>query len=201
MKPQENTLFPVFLKLENLHTLVVGGGNVGLEKISALLNNAPKAKVTLIGLTISEELRAYVQPFPNVRLLEKAFTKNDLDGIDLVVVGTNSAKINQAIHAQAKEKGLLVNVADTPHICDFYLGSIVQKGNLKIAISTNGQSPTLAKRMRELLTEVLPDEIHSVLYNLRSIRDSMKGDFAYKVKKLNEITSVFVEDKKEKTTI
>src|SRR5699024_2529759 len=191
-----NTLFPVFLKLENLHTLVVGGGNVGLEKISALLNNAPKAKVTLIGLTISEELRAYVQPFPNVRLLEKAFTKNDLDGIDLVVVGTNSAKINQAIHAQAKEKGLLVNVADTPHICDFYLGSIVQKGNLKIAISTNGQSPTLAKRMRELLTEVLPDEIHSVLYNLRSIRDSMKGDFAYKMKKLNEITSVFLEDKK-----
>lgn len=201
MKPQENTLFPVFLKLENLHTLVVGGGNVGLEKISTLLNNAPKAKVTLIGLTISEELRAYVQPFPNVELLEKAFTANDLDGIDLVVVATNSAKINQDIHAQAKERGLLVNVADTPHICDFYLGSIVQKGNLKIAISTNGQSPTLAKRMRELLTEVLPDEIHSVLYNLRSIRDSMKGDFAYKVKRLNEITSVFVEDKKEKTTI
>ncbi|HIX54702.1 MAG TPA: bifunctional precorrin-2 dehydrogenase/sirohydrochlorin ferrochelatase [Candidatus Sphingobacterium stercoripullorum] len=196
MKPQENTLFPVFLKLENLHTLVVGGGNVGLEKISALLNNAPKAKVTLIGLTISEELKAYVQPFPNVKLLEKAFSANDLDGIDLVIVGTNSTKINQAIHAQAKEKGLLVNVADTPHICDFYLGSIVQKGNLKIAISTNGQSPTLAKRMRELLTEVLPDEIHNVLYNLRSIRDSMKGDFAYKMKKLNEITSVFVEDKK-----
>ncbi|HLR50458.1 MAG TPA: bifunctional precorrin-2 dehydrogenase/sirohydrochlorin ferrochelatase [Candidatus Sphingobacterium stercoripullorum] len=196
MKPQENTLFPVFLKLENLHTLVVGGGNVGLEKISALLNNAPKAKVTLIGLTISEELKAYVQPFPNVKLLEKAFSANDLDGIDLVIVGTNSTKINQAIHAQAKEKGLLVNVADTPHICDFYLGSIVQKGNLKIAISTNGQSPTLAKRMRELLTEVLPDEIHNVLYNLRSIRDSMKGDFAYKMKKLNEITSVFLEDKK-----
>lgn len=201
MKPQENTLFPVFLKLENLHTLVVGGGNVGLEKIAALLNNAPQAKVTLIGLIISEEIKAYVQPFTNVRLLEKAFTTSDLDGIDLVIVGTNSAKINQDIHAQAKEKGLLVNVADTPHICDFYLGSVVQKGNLKVAISTNGQSPTLAKRMRELLTEVLPDEIHSVLENLRSIRDSMKGDFAYKVKKLNEITSVFIEDKKEKTTI
>lgn len=201
MKPQENTLFPVFLKLENLHTLVVGGGNVGLEKIAALLNNAPQAKVTLIGLSISEEIKAYVQPFTNVRLLEKAFTTSDLDGIDLVIVGTNSAKINQDIHAQAKEKGLLVNVADTPHICDFYLGSVVQKGNLKVAISTNGQSPTLAKRMRELLTEVLPDEIHSVLENLRSIRDSMKGDFAYKVKKLNEITSVFIEDKKEKTTI
>lgn len=201
MKPQENTLFPVFLKLENLHTLVVGGGNVGLEKISALLANAPEAKVTLIGVTISAEIRAYVQSFPNVRLVEKAFTTNDLAGIDLVIVGTNNAEINQAIHAQAKEKGLLVNVADTPHICDFYLGSIVQKGNLKIAISTNGQSPTLAKRMRELLTEVLPDEIHTVLHNLRSIRDSMKGDFAYKVKKLNEITSVFVEKKKEKTTI
>jgi len=86
-----------------------------------------------------------------------------------------------------------VNVADTPDLCDFYLGGIVTKGNLKIAISTNGKSPTAAKRLRQLLEEVLPEEIDDLLDNLNAYRDTLKGDSEYKVKAMNEITEGFVK--------
>jgi len=89
---------------------------------------------------------------------------------------------------------LLVNVADTPDLCDFYLGSTVQKGALKVGISTNGQSPTLAKRFREILEDVLPEDVPSLLKNLKSIRDRLKGDFEYKVNTLNTITTKLLEN-------
>jgi len=82
-------------------------------------------------------------------------------------------------------------VADQPALCDFYLGSIVQKGNLKLAISTNGKSPTVAKRLRALLSEWLPDELDTVLQQMHRIRHSLQRDFAGKVRQLNRITRVF----------
>jgi siroheme synthase-like protein len=96
------------------------------------------------------------------------------------------------LHADIKqtcaERHLLCNVADTPHLCDFYLGSIVQKGDLKIAISTNGKSPTMAKRMREFLDDIIPADIQQLLDNLREIRKSIKGDFQEKIRIMNEVT-------------
>lgn len=87
-------------------------------------------------------------------------------------------------------------MADTPHLCDFYLGSIVQKGDLKIAISTNGKSPTMAKRIREFLDDIIPDNIQNLLDNLREIRKSIQGDFQEKIRVLNEVTASLVEKKK-----
>ncbi len=191
--PTENTLFPVFFKLEQLHTLIVGGGNVGLEKLSALVSNAPQAPITLIGKAILPEIKELSKQYPYVQFIEKSFSSEDLSQKDLVVIATNDAEENRTIYKEAKAHDILVNVADTPSLCDFYLGSIVKKGNLKIAISTNGQSPTLAKRMREMLTDILPNEIETVLQDLKQIRDSLKGNFSYKVKKLNEITAVMAE--------
>ena len=99
-----------------------------------------------------------------------------------------------------RQRNLLINVADTPELCDFYLCSIVKKGDLKIGISTNGKSPTLAKRMRQYLTEALPDseEIQLLLDNLKNVRDKLGGDFDYKVQKLNEITASWLEDQNTK---
>ena len=88
-----------------------------------------------------------------------------------------------------------MNVADTPDLCDFYLGGIVTKGNLKVAISTNGKSPTAAKRLRQLLEEVLPDELDDLLENLHAYRETLKGDFEYKVKAMNEVTANLVKHK------
>ena len=93
----------------------------------------------------------------------------------------------------AAQRKILVNVADTPDLCDFYLGSIVQKGSLKIAISTNGKSPTAAKRIKEVLHDALPGELDEVIDNLQKVRNRLNGNFEAKVKKLNSITKVLVE--------
>lgn len=190
-----NNLFPVFLKIEHLETLVVGGGTVGLEKLSALLSNAPAAHVTLVAKSIHPEITRLAALAPNVQLCERSFSNCDFYGKDLAIIATNDSQENKRIHDTAKAMRVLVNVADTPELCDFYLGSIVQKGNIKIAISTNGKSPTVAKRIREVLTELIPEEMETVLSNLGEIRKKLKGDFSEKVRQLNKITSILVDKK------
>jgi len=188
-----NLLFPVFLKLENLQVLLVGGGKVGLEKLTAILQNAPKTAVTVVSLEFKEELRELAEQYPAVTLLQKPFSVADLDNKDLAIVAVNDKEISLAIREAAKDKKILVNVADTPEQCDFYLSSIVKKGNLKIAISTNGLSPTAAKRIKEVLNQALPSELDEVIVNLNTVRNRLNGNFEYKVKKLNELTRVLVE--------
>ncbi len=191
-----NNLFPIFLKLENLHTLIIGGGYVGFEKISALLANSPLAKITLIAPEISLQIRDFVAGNVRVVLVERKFEEADLQQRDLVIVATNDRLENARIKALARARNQLCNVADTPALCDFYLSSIVQKGNLKLGISTNGMSPTMAKRLKETLNEALPDNLETAMEQLKDIRDMLKGDFAFKVDELNRITSVLLEKKK-----
>lgn len=193
-----NHLFPVFLKLEELRVLVIGAGNVGLEKLTAILHNAPAASVTVVATEISDAVEELAARYPDVQLEERPFTGTDLDEKDLVIIAVNNKELSATIRTEAKALNLLVNVADTPDLCDFYLGSIVQKGNLKIAISTNGKSPTAAKRIREVLSHALPAELDDVIKNLHTVRNRLNGNFADKVKKLNDLTKVLVEDNKEK---
>ncbi|WP_420387953.1 NAD(P)-dependent oxidoreductase [Roseivirga sp.] len=187
-----NELYPVFLKVNQFDTLIVGGGNVGLEKLSFLLKSSPNAKVTLVGKTILPEIKSLAAKHREVTLFERAFFPEDMTGMQLVLVATEDHDTNLAIQQEAKERGILVNVADTPELCDFYLGSIVSKGDLKIGISTNGQSPTIAKRLKEVLNEALPEEIDELLKQMKVIRDELKGNFGYKVRKLNQLTSDLV---------
>lgn len=192
-----NKLFPVFLKLEELNTLVVGGGKVGLEKLSALLANSPAAKVTLVAPEISAGVRQLAATHAGVRLFEKEFEESDLEGNNLVIAATPDRELNRRIREQATVRNILANVADTPDLCDFYLSSIVQKGNLKLAVSTNGKSPTIAKRVKEFMNEVIPESINESLDNLETIRKGINGSFARKVEKLNEITAVLANKKEE----
>jgi uncharacterized protein len=187
---ESNKLFPVFLKLEELNVLLVGAGNVGLEKLQAILNNAPATSVTVIATEINDEVKKIAAIHSNILLIEKSFEPADLDNKDIIVVAVNDPSVSGYIRVLAKQKKLLVNVADNPDLCDFYLGSIVQKGNLKIAISTNGKSPTVARRLKEQLNNMVPDEIESVLQNMHIIRKDLSGDFAEKVKQLDELTKV-----------
>jgi siroheme synthase-like protein len=184
-----NNLFPIFLKLEELHTLIVGGGNVGLEKISGLLKSSPSARITVVAEKISDEIRNLATQSKYIFLNERSFRIRDLQNKDLVILATDDKALHERIRIQARKKRILVNVADTPDLCDFYLGSVVTKGNLKIGISTNGKSPTIAKRMREYFEEVLPDNTNQLLDNMQKIRDRIKGDFRRKVDVLNEITA------------
>jgi precorrin-2 dehydrogenase / sirohydrochlorin ferrochelatase len=188
-----NQLFPIFLRLDQLNMLVVGGGAVGLEKVSAIFKNSDNANVTLVAPEINEEIKKLSLAYPNLKLISREYKTEDLEDKDLVIAATNLHELNKRVKKDAESKKIFINVADTPELCDFYLSSVVKKGDLKIAISTNGKSPTFAKRMREMLEEVLPEGIDSVLENLKVIRDRLKGDFEFKVKKLNEITSVLKE--------
>ena len=183
-----NNLFPIFVKLESLTTLIVGGGNVGLEKISAILKNSPNAPIILVSRTIHPRIKELASKHPKVQLIERNFRLWDLWSGDLVLLATNNRETNQYILKFAKGRGLLVNVADTPDLCDFYLGSVVTKGELKVGISTNGKSPTIAKRFREFLEEAIPEDTNELLDNMNGIREKVKGDFQEKVKVLNEVT-------------
>jgi len=185
-----NNLFPVFLKLETLKLLIVGGGNIALEKLQAVLQNSPATKITVVAIDFTAAIRNRVRHHENVALLEKAYERADLDDADVVIVAVNDVFLSEQIRNDAQKKGKLVNVADKPELCDFYLSSVVKKGNLKIAISTNGKSPTVAKRLKETFNDLLPAEIDDVLNNMEVIRDKMKGDFSAKVHRLNKITKV-----------
>jgi uncharacterized protein len=185
----KNELFPVFLKLNDLSVLIVGGGNVGLEKLKAVLSNSPASKVTIVAELISEALREFIVPFQNVQLIEDLFHVAHLEGQQVVIAAVNNTDTALQIKVLVNAKGLLFNAADKPELCDFYLGSTVTKGNLKIGISTNGKSPTMAKRLKEVFHDSIPNEIDQSLENLHVLRSHLKGDFHSKVLRLNRITS------------
>ncbi len=190
-----NNLYPVFLQLKHLRVLVVGGGHVGEEKLQSLLRSCPDAQVTLVAPEISDTIRTMAASYNGLVLLPKAFEAADLVAKDLVIAATNDTTLNLQVKEAAQDAGILANIADTPALCDFYLGSIVNKGDLKIAISTNGKSPTIAKRLKEVINDAIPAEMESVLNNMQAIRSKMNGNFAEKVRKLDEITGVLVADR------
>lgn len=187
-----NHLFPVFLKLETMDVLLVGGGKVALEKLQALVGNAPATRIEIVAEKVKEEVRALAVQYSGVHIRERRFEEQDLEDKDLAIVAVDDPLTSAHISRLARGKKVLVNVADTPAQCDFYMGSIVQKGELKIAISTNGSSPTMAKRLKEVLIDALPDELDEVIGRLHAIRQQLKGDFACKVQQLNAITEVLV---------
>jgi precorrin-2 dehydrogenase/sirohydrochlorin ferrochelatase len=184
---ERNNLYPIFLKMHQLQTLIVGGGHVALEKLTFLLKSSPNANVQMVSPFFREETIALAKRF-DVKMFTISYDEAFLIDKDLVIAATNNPKVNKQIYKDAKSRNLLINVADTPELCDFYLGGIVTKGNIKIAISTNGKSPTMAKRLRQFFEDVIPDEIDDLTQNLNRFRKTIKGDFAAKVTKLNKLT-------------
>ncbi len=191
---ESNKLFPVFLKLEEMRLLIVGGGNVGMEKLNAVLHNSPDTQIKLVAISISDEIKILAEEYPGLQLIERAFQTTDLDEADIVIVAVNDRSASEVIRNEAKAKGKLVNVADKPDLCDFYLGSIVKRGNLKIAISTNGKSPTIAKRLKEVFSDALPEQVDDLLDNMQALRGKLNGNLSEKINKLNEITRLLAAD-------
>lgn len=194
-----NELFPVFLKLNQLDVLLVGAGHVGLEKLTAILNNSPATRVTIVAEKVAPEIWAFVEQYSALEVFERSFEEADLDGKDLIIVATDQPVLNETIRKLARNRRLLINVADKPELCDFYLGSIVKKGDLKLGISTNGKSPTVAKRLKEVLQNNLPDELDETLQQINKLRLTLNGDFAHKVKELNKATAILVAPQAEQS--
>ncbi|MEJ6624597.1 MAG: bifunctional precorrin-2 dehydrogenase/sirohydrochlorin ferrochelatase [Flavobacteriaceae bacterium] len=190
-----NELYPIFLKACKLEFLIVGGGYVALEKLEFLFKSSPNAKVTLVAPFFRPETKKFIEG-KDVKIIERKFRLWDLRKKNIVIATTDVPAINQKVRKACNRRRILVNVADTPDLCDFYMGGIVTKGNLKIGISTNGKSPTMAKRIRQFLEELLPDEIDDLLTTLREYRTTLKADFEEKVIEMNERTKLLLEDKK-----
>jgi len=188
-----NHLFPVFLKLEQLKVLLIGAGNVGLEKLTAIINNSPATNVTVVAREVLPAFAALAMEAENVRIIQSEYNASFIDDADIVISAVNDVELSKTIKADTRQRSKLINVADKPELCDFYLGSIVTRGSVKLAISTNGKSPTVAKRLKEVLQELLPDELEEVLDNLQHIREQLKGDFQHKVSELNKLTKTLVE--------
>jgi hypothetical protein len=187
-----NKLFPVFLKLERLRLLIIGGGFVALEKLKAVAQNSPSTSIHLVGISVQDKIYEIAEGLTNITIEERPYTITDIERADIIIAAVNDIIMSEIIQNDAHLAGRLVNVADKPELCDFYLSSIVKKGNLKIAISTNGKSPTIAKRMKEVMNEIIPDEMENVLDNMQIIRKGLHENFDEKVKKLNDITKVLV---------
>ena len=142
------SLFPMFMKLEGRHCLVVGAGKVGEPKIAGLLETG--ARIHVVALDATATVRDWARA-GKIDLELRAFSNDDLESAFLAVVATSSRTLNERVYYEAQRRGVLCNVVDVPDLCDFFYPSIVRRGDLQIAVSTAGQSPSLAQRIRQQL--------------------------------------------------
>ncbi|MDG1570914.1 bifunctional precorrin-2 dehydrogenase/sirohydrochlorin ferrochelatase [Robiginitalea sp. M366] len=193
---KRNTLYPIFLKAQQLEILIVGGGYVAEEKLRFLTKSSPDARVTLVAPFFREDTRTLAEGY-RANLVFGEYHPGYLQGKHLVIATTDRPEVNTQVYRDCRQRHILVNVADNPPFCDFYMGGIVTKGQVKIAISTNGQSPTTAKRLREFFEAILPDDISELVQNLHAYRRTLQGDFQAKVKEMNRVTSRLVAQNEE----
>lgn len=142
------SLFPMFLKLAGKPCLVVGAGKVGAPKVGGLIDTG--ANIRVVAIEASAQVREWAKA-GKIELELRAFSNSDLDGKFLAIVATASNRTNELIYNEAQHRGVLCNVVDVPEYCDFFYPAVVQRGDLQIAISTNGQSPSLAQKLRQQL--------------------------------------------------
>jgi siroheme synthase-like protein len=144
------SLFPMFLKLQGRKILVVGAGTVGEPKIVGLLETG--ARIQVVALEATAAVREWARE-GKIDLELRSLSSSDLDGVFLAVVATSSRHLNEHIYREAQERGVLCNVVDVPDLCDFFYPSVVRRGDLQIAVSTAGQSPSLAQKIRQQLEQ------------------------------------------------
>lgn len=169
---------------------------MALEKLTFLLKSSPGARVTMVAKNFIPEVVELAKGH-HVKIITAAYQPSDLREKQIVIATTDDLEVNIQVYNDCKKENILVNLADNPPYCDFYMGGIVTKGNVKIAISTNGKSPTTAKRLRQFFEEVIPENINDLVQNLNTYRKTIKGDFEDKVNKLNELTQEMVKMKKD----
>ncbi len=161
------SLLPIFLKLEGRPCLVVGAGEIALSKIESLLEAG--ARVRVVAPEAREEVRGLASA-GKIDWIARAYETSDLDDTFLVIAATNVPDVNHAVYEEAVRRNILCNAVDDPPFCDFYFGSIVRRGELQIAISTAGESPAVAQRLRREIDAQLPPDLGPWLERLGSLR-------------------------------
>ena len=159
--------YPVFLNLEGRSVIVIGGGGVALRKVQTLL--ATGAKLLVVAKHVEDELTALCQD-QGAKLINSEYSKEHLAGAVLAIAATNDNELNKQIYKDCHESGALCNVVDVPELCDFYVPAIVKRGDLQIAISTNGRCPAYAALLRKKLEKDFTDKHGEFLVELDLLR-------------------------------
>ena len=162
--------YPINLDIKNRNVLVVGGGGVGSRKVKTLLSCG--ARVTVVSREVSAQLQALAAS-GEIRLEQRSYQSDDLDGMFLVIGATNDEKLNRQISRDAEQLNTLCNIADRPEVCNFILPSIVHRDDLVITISTSGKSPALAKKLRKDLEKQFGEEYGKLLRLMGTIRKKL----------------------------
>lgn len=162
--------YPVFLDLDQTRCLVVGGGAIAERKVEALL--AAGGEVALISPELTAALHA-LEAAGRLTVQQRSYQRGDLDTVALVIAATDDPALQRQIAADAKQANILCNIVDQPALCSFIVPAVVQQGDLTIAVSTNGASPALAKKIRQDLAEQFGPEYAVALRLLRRIRERL----------------------------
>ena len=163
-------LFPAFLKIAGRPCLVVGAGAIGEEKIQGLLH--AEAEIRVVAPQATMRVQAWARE-GRVQWEQRKFRPADLRATFLVVAATSSPELHEKIYREARRKSVLCNVVDDPEHCDFYYGSVIRRGALQIAISSAGQSPALAQRLRKELEKQFGTEYEGWLAELGEARERL----------------------------
>ena len=166
------SLLPIFVKLKDRLVVVVGGGTIAEGKIHGLF--AAEARVRIVAPEVTPAIAQWVAQ-GRVEWRAKTFAAEDLDGACLVIAATSAPGVNEAVFAEADARGILCNAVDDIEHCHFYYGSVVQRGDLQIAISTNGKSPALAQRLRLQMEKQFGPEYELWLAWLGAARDLLRA--------------------------
>jgi precorrin-2 dehydrogenase / sirohydrochlorin ferrochelatase len=185
------SLFPMFLKLAGKQCLVVGAGKVGEPKIAGLLETG--ARIRVVSLDASPAVREWAH-IGKVELDLRPFHPNDLDGTFLAVVATSSRTLNARIYDEAQKRGILCNVVDVPDLCDFFYPSVVRRGDLQIAVSTAGNSPSLAQKIRQQLEQQFGPGYEAWVAELGETRKLILSSDLDKQRKLDLLHSLASRD-------
>jgi precorrin-2 dehydrogenase/sirohydrochlorin ferrochelatase len=165
-------LYPIFVEAKGRRVLVIGGGNVGAEKVRGLLN--AEADITVVSPELLPELRELAEA-GRIAHFARAYREGDLDGgYEFVMVATDDGAINAEVAAAGKRRGIWVNAADDPANCDFILPAVVRKGKITLAASTAGTSPALARRLREELEDYLTEDMPALADLLAEVRQDIR---------------------------
>ena len=163
--------YPIFLNLAHRRCLVVGGGVVAERKVQGLLE--ANARVVVVSPSLTDSLRRWASEGV-IGHVPRCFRDDDIDGCALVIGATDQVEVNREVAMAARRRGIWVNIVDTPAACDFIAPAVVRRGEVQIAISTGGKSPTLAKRLREGLEELIGPEYGEVAEILGALREAIR---------------------------
>ncbi|QKJ21880.1 precorrin-2 dehydrogenase/sirohydrochlorin ferrochelatase family protein [Poseidonibacter lekithochrous] len=162
--------FPAFINFENKKILIVGAGKIAFSKLTHLLEFS--SNIAVLSNDFNTEIENTIKE-NNLEALKKNYQSSDLDGYDIVIAALDNIEIQKLIYEDSRKQNCLCNCVDLPKLCDFIFPAYIKKGDLTIAISTNGNSPAVSKQLRIYLEKLIPNSITNFLEEMKEYRNTM----------------------------